>query len=39
MTRDSTQLIAAVTVVFAILASITVVTEIVTPEGNRAIGI
>lgn len=34
MTRDSTQLIAAVTVVVAILASITVMTEIVTPEGN-----
>ena len=34
MTRDSTQFIAAVTVVVAILASITVVTEIVTPERN-----
>lgn len=37
MTRDSTQLIAAVTVVVAILVSITVVTEIVTPEGNDTV--
>ena len=37
MTRDSTQLIAAVTVVVAILASITVVTEILTPEGNDTV--
>ena len=37
MTRDSTQLIAAVTVVVAILVSITVVTEIVTPGGNDTV--